>query len=124
MFLGRAEGITKESMIARFSRARFNAALKHIVNRLKSNRRLAGKEFTLAEIMTVYFLTTQRYWGAQARLEDYANILRWVKDCAARPAYQQAMQKRAPEMKLLTEAEAPRLIMMAAGGTQSNHWKK
>lgn len=124
MFLGHAEGVADNAMMKKFSKSRIDAALKHVDERLRTNTWLAGEDFTIADMMTVYIATTQRYWGPQVSLEGYNNILRWLKDCTARPAYQQAMQKGDPEMKVLNEAEAPKVSMMAAGGALSSHWKK
>lgn len=73
--------------------------------------------------MTVYSLTTQRYFGALSNLGPYNNILRWLKDCAARPGYQRAMKKGDPEMHLLLDAEPSKDNMMAYNGLESNNWK-
>jgi glutathione S-transferase len=124
MFLGHAEGVSKDSMIVQFSRERLEAALRHLDDRLEMNRWLAGEHFTLAEIMMVYVVTTQRYWGPQVSLEGHDHLPRWLRDCEARPAYQRAMSKGDLEMKTMNQAEAPEISMMAAGGTKSEHWKK
>jgi glutathione S-transferase len=124
MFLSHAEGVSNDSMIAQFSRGRLEAALKHVDGRLRDNKWLAGDAFTLADIMTVYIVTTQRYWGPQVSLRGHDNLLRWLKDCEARPAYQRAMQKGDPEMKIANQAKAPEVSMMQAGGVESDHWKK
>lgn len=124
MFLDHAEGVSKDSLIAQLSKGRLQAALKHVDERLKENKWLAGEEFTLAEIMTVYIMTTQRFWGPQVSLQGYDNMLRWLSDCEARPAYQRAMQKGDPEMRIMNKAEAPKVSLLVAGGAKSEYWRK
>ena len=46
---------------------------------LETNKYLAGPELTAADVMTLYTVTTQRYWGPQLDLTPYKNILRWVQ---------------------------------------------
>lgn len=123
MFLD-AAGTTSDVPIRQFSTQRIEAGLRHMDDRLKSNKWLAGDEFTAADVMSVYTPTTQRYFGPQISLAPYQNLLRWLKDCSERPAYQRAMQKGDPEMKLLLGAEAPAKGMMEMGGVSSGHWKK
>ncbi|MBS4048552.1 MAG: glutathione S-transferase family protein [Alphaproteobacteria bacterium] len=60
---------------------------------------LAG-EFSAADIMTVFSLTTMRHFQPYD-LSPYPNILRYLARIGARPAYQRAMQKGDPEMDLL-----------------------
>lgn len=116
--------VSKDEMIAQFAEGRLHAGFKHMDERLGQSKWLAGKEFTAAETMSVYALTTQRYFGPRVSLAGYDNILRWLKDCSERPAYQKAMEKGDPEMKLLLRADAPEVGMMESGGSQSSHWKK
>lgn len=123
MFLAHS-GAPSDVLIVQFARQRMNAAWKHLDDRLKNNKWLAGEEFTMADIMTLYCPTTQRYWGPQDDLSAYPNLIRWMKDCEARPAYQTAMQKGDPEMKILNDGPPPKIGMMEAGGVVSDHWKK
>jgi len=106
-----------------FAKARLAANYRTLDDRLSSNKYLAGEGLTAADIMTLYCTSTQRYWGPQINLGEYTNILRWMKECSERPAYQRAMDKGDPEMKRLLGAEAPAKSMMADGGTNSSHWK-
>jgi glutathione S-transferase len=69
-------------------------------DRLENNAYLAGQEFTAADIMSVFSLTTMRYffhWD----LSPYVNILKYLKRISDRPAYQMAMKKGDPTMPLL-----------------------
>jgi glutathione S-transferase len=57
---------------------------------------LAGPEFTCADIMTVYRLTTGVSFGARA-IDDLPNVVAYVKRIEARPAYQKAMKIAGPK---------------------------
>ena len=80
-----------DEMTRTFREARLHAALSTMDSRLAESKWLAGDEFTAADIMPVWSLTTQRYWGPALNLSKYPNIYRWVQDVAARPAYQRAV---------------------------------
>jgi len=84
------------------TRGRLERALALLENRLASVDFLAGTEFTAADIMTVFSLTTMRYFYA-LDLKPYAHILAYLQRMSARPAYQRAMQKGDPGMKLLLD---------------------
>jgi len=74
-----------------FREARLHAALAAMDERLKGSKWLAGEEFTAADVMPVWTLTTQRYWGPLLDLGKYPSIVRWLGDVGARPAYQRAV---------------------------------
>jgi glutathione S-transferase len=57
---------------------------------------LAGREFTCADIMSVFRLTTATLFGAR-RIDDLPNIVDYVKRIEARPAYQKAMSIAGPK---------------------------
>lgn len=62
---------------------------------------LAGAQFTAADIMTVWCLTTMRYYQP-VDLTPYPNIRAYLQQrIATRPAYQRAMAKGDPGMELL-----------------------
>lgn len=123
MFLAAAQLPSDHPLIGGAS-ARIHTALRTLNDRLSSSKYLAGEELTAADTMTLYCTSTQRYWGPQINLGEYKHILRWMKDCGERPAYQRAMAKGDPEMKLLLGADAPHASMLATGGTSSSYWKK
>ncbi|WP_341908812.1 glutathione S-transferase family protein [Ferrovibrio terrae] len=79
---------------------RFGMMLAMLDARLKDNTWLAGADFTAADIMPVFTLTTMRHY-APYDLTPYPNILSYLQRVAARPAYQRAMQKGDPGMELL-----------------------
>lgn len=110
--------------IKSFAQHRLTGVLQRLDAHLSTHHWLAGEELTAADIMTVYSLTTQRYFGPQISLAPYQHILRYLQDCAARPAYQRAMAISDPEMELLVGAEAPEKSLLVCGGTESEVWRK
>lgn len=123
MFIGFVQGEGGE-MVKGMADTRVKAAHRHIDERLKDNKWLAGEEFTAADVMSVYNYSTQRLWGPQVDLSPYPNIVRWLKECSERPAYQKAMEKGDPEMELCLGAEPPAFEMFKIGGTNGKDWKK
>jgi glutathione S-transferase len=81
-------------------RERLERALAHVEARLAQVPWLAGSEFTAADIMSVFSLTTMRYF-MPVDLAPYPNIRAYLARIAARPAYQRAMQQGDPGMTLL-----------------------
>ena len=63
---------------------------RFLENRLGETPFLAGQEFTCADIMVVFRLTTGVLFGARA-IDDLPNTLAYVQRIQARPAYQKAM---------------------------------
>ena len=57
---------------------------------------LAGPEFTCADILSVFRLTTGVVFGAR-RIDDLPNVVAYVKRIEARPAYRKAMQIAGPK---------------------------
>jgi glutathione S-transferase len=84
------------------TRGRLDRALGLVENRLSSVEFLAGTTFTAADIMSVFSLTTMRYFYP-VDLAPYPHILAYLKRMGARPAYQKAMQAGDPGMKLLLD---------------------
>ncbi|QIG95995.1 MULTISPECIES: glutathione S-transferase family protein [unclassified Bradyrhizobium] len=82
------------------TKARVDRSFDLIEARVGGARYLAGDEFTTADIMIGFSLTTMRYFlpydlGRRPNIRDYLGRI------AARPAYQRAMQKGDPGMALL-----------------------
>lgn len=82
------------------SRARLDRAFDLIEARVKQAEYLAGSEFTTADIMSVFSLTTMRYFQPYD-LGRCPNIIKYLARIAARPAYRRAMEKGDPGMALL-----------------------
>jgi glutathione S-transferase len=85
---------------------RFKRALQSMDERLKDNDWLAGSQFTVADIMVVFSLTTYRYVVAYS-LAEYGNILQYLKRVGQREAYQKAMSKCDPGMELVLGPDPP-----------------
>ena len=79
---------------------RLKRVLDLVEARLGDADYFTGNEFTAADIMSVFSLTTMRYF-MPVDLSPYPNILSYLQRIAARPAYQAAMQKGDPGMPLL-----------------------
>jgi len=71
---------------------RLNRALKLVDARLGEAEYLAGSEFTAADIMTVFSLTTMKNF-VPVDLTPYANTKAYLERIAGREAYQRALAK-------------------------------
>lgn len=76
---------------------RLDRALGLVEARLGSADHLAGDEFTAADIMLVFSLTTMRRF-LPLDLAPFPNILAYLQRIGARPAYRRAMRKGDPDM--------------------------
>ncbi|KAB5585552.1 putative glutathione S-transferase [Coniochaeta sp. 2T2.1] len=100
----RANPGTPTAKIAEDRFARFLSALDE---RLKANEWLAGEEFTAADVMLVFPLTTWRYWSGLS-WAGYDGILAYLQRIGKREAYQRAMAKSDPGMELLLGPDPPK----------------
>jgi glutathione S-transferase len=89
-----------DSPRAKFMRARSDRAWAYVEARLGQVPYFAGPDFTAADIVMGFVLTTMRYFVPKD-ISGYPNILAYLQRIAARPAYQRAMAKGDPGMKLL-----------------------
>ena len=79
-------------------------------SRLATNPWLAGDEFTAADIMTVFTLTTMRvFYGFE--LSGYPHILAYLERVVQRDGYKKARAKADPELELMVEGKPPRSFM-------------
>ena len=85
--------------------ARVKNALSHMNNRLLSNAWLAGDEFTAADVMTGWCVTTMRAFEP-IDLSEYEGILGWVKRFNEREAYRTALGKSDPDIDLKETSSA------------------
>jgi len=99
MLLSRLD-LPADNAILMNTRERLERALRLVDHRLSSVEFLAGSEFTAADIMSVFSLTTMRYFYP-ADLAPYPHIVAYINRISARPAYQKAMEQGDPGMKLL-----------------------
>ena len=82
------------------SKARVDRAFDLVDARTREADYLAGAEFTSADIMMGFSLTTMRYF-LPYDLGRCPNIVRYLARIGARPAYRRAMEKGDPGMALL-----------------------
>ncbi|KAF5656279.1 glutathione s-transferase [Fusarium heterosporum] len=102
-----AAKLSDDNPIAQFGKARYGAALKILDERVANNEWLAGSQFTAADIMVVFPLTTMRYFSPYD-LGDYPDILKYLERIAGREAYQKTMKKIDPDMELALGATPPK----------------
>ena len=76
---------------------RLNRVMALVEARLGEAAYLAGGEFTAADIMGVFSLTTMRLFQPVA-LAPYPNILAYLQRIGERPAYRRAMAKGDPHL--------------------------
>ena len=76
---------------------RFDKVMALIENRLGEVPYLAGREFTAADIMSVFSLTTMRLFQP-FDLAPYPHIRGYLQRIGERPAYQRAMAKGDPDL--------------------------
>ena len=86
-----------ESPRARFMRERTETTWKLVEERLGKAPYFAGDEFTAADIIMGFVLTTMRAF-APHDLAPHPNIRAYLKRIGERPAYQRAMAKGDPKM--------------------------
>ena len=94
LFLNRAE-LPADHPVQAAVRGRLERVLALVEDRLQACAYLAGAEFTAADIMSVFSLTTMRRF-LPIDLGPRPNIRAWLRRIGARPAYQRAMGKADP----------------------------
>ena len=77
---------------------RFDRLMALVETRLGEAAYLAGREFTAADIMSVFSLTTMRLFQP-VDLAPYPKILAYLQRIGERPAYRRAMAKGDPDLK-------------------------
>ncbi len=77
--------------------ARFAQVLQFVDARLREATYFAGREFTAADIMSVFSLTTMRLFQP-VDLGPYPGILAYLQRIGERPAYRRAMAKGDPDL--------------------------
>jgi len=99
MILNRLK-LDQDNPILMASRARVDRAFDLIDTRVREAEYFAGKEFTSADIMMGFSLTTMRYFQPYD-LARYPDVVKYLARIGARPAYRRAMEKGDPGMALL-----------------------
>jgi glutathione S-transferase len=96
MFLNMAGG-NEDDPRARFMRERAETPWRMVEERLGEVPYFAGQDFTAADIIMGFILTTMRAFVARD-LGDQPNIRAYLKRIGERPAYKRAMAKGDPNM--------------------------
>lgn len=96
MILGRLN-LPADNALLIAMKARLDLALGLLEQRLAKVDYLAGREFTTADVMLVFTLTTMRLFYPYD-LKPHPSILRYLQRIGSRPAYQKAMAKGDPDM--------------------------
>jgi glutathione S-transferase len=93
--------------------ARVVKAVSHLNNRLLTNAWLAGEEFTAADVMMGFNMTTTRKFEP-IDLTEYEGIQNWLKRIGERDAYRRAMSKGDPELDIEAglSAKGPEVVQM------------
>jgi glutathione S-transferase len=87
-----------DSPRARYMRARAERPWELVETRLGETAYFAGDEFTAADIIMGFPLTTMRAF-APRDISGSPNLLGYLRRIGARPAYQRAMQRADPQMQ-------------------------
>ena len=96
----RRTGLPEDNPMIASTLGRLAKVLGMLDARLAEVPYLAGEGFSAADVMSVFSLTTMRYF-MPFELTGYPNILAYLQRIAARPAYQRAMEKGDPGLRLL-----------------------
>lgn len=99
-----------ENPIGQLVKRRTQSALKQVNDRVKSNTWLAGEEFTAADVMVGFSLTTGRLFSSMD-LSPYEGILEYLKRVGQRPAYQRAMEKGDPGLEPILGGPPPKNML-------------
>jgi len=99
MILNRLK-LADDNPILMGTKARVDRAFDLINARTGEADYLAGKEFTAADIMMGFSLTTMRYFQPYD-IARCPNVVKYLARIGARPAYRRAMEKGDPGMALL-----------------------
>ena len=92
--------LPEDNPVLQATRGRVDRAFDLVNARLGGAEYLAGGEFTSADIMIGFSLTTMRYF-LPYDIGRYPNIVRYLAQISQRPAYRRAMEKGDPGMVLL-----------------------
>ncbi|KAL4783858.1 glutathione S-transferase [Aspergillus varians] len=106
LMMGKLAGLGPDNKMVGYSRERLGKTLKMLDDRVKDNTWFAGEEFTAADVMMVFPLTTGRYF-AQFSLAEYPSLVAYLGRVGERDAYRRAMEKGDPGLELVLGVESP-----------------
>jgi glutathione S-transferase len=93
--LVRRSGMDPDGTMAKLARHGSEVSLKMLEDRLTNNTWLAGEEFTAADVMNFFILTTWRLFFPYS-LEGYDAILSYMQRISKRDGYKRALAKGDP----------------------------
>ncbi len=96
LMVGRV-GLAEDHPVQAAVQGRLDRVMALVEARLGVAHYLAGQEFTAADIMSVFSLTTMRLFQP-VDLQPYPNVLAYLQRIGARPAYRRAMAKGDPDL--------------------------
>ena len=96
MMMSRA-GLPADHPVHASLQMRFDRVMQLVDARLREATYFAGSEFTAADIMSVFSLTTMRLFQP-VNLRSYPGILAYLQRIGKRPAYRCAMAKSDPDL--------------------------
>jgi glutathione S-transferase len=96
MIISRA-GLPADNPVLASVQMRLDRVLQLVDARLREAAYFAGNQFTTADIMSVFSLTTMRLFQP-VNLRPYPGILVYLQRVGKRPAYQRAMAKGDPDL--------------------------
>jgi glutathione S-transferase len=99
-------GLEASNPVSQFVQKRLKTALGMLEERLGKSTWLAGEEFTIADIMPVFSLTTGRLFFPYS-LQDYPNIRKWLERISQREGYKRSMEKGDPGMEPMIGVDPP-----------------
>ena len=88
--------------------------LQLLEDRVAQSTWLAGEEFTAADLLNVFGVTTMLFWSFG--LEKYRAILAWLKRVGEREAYRTAVEKGDPGFTPLLGVGAPEVLWRCRSG--------
>lgn len=101
-----AAGLPADHQLTTMYKQKLSKYFELLDEHVGKNTWLAGEEFTAADVMIIFTLTTMRTF-AGGDLSEYKNVLEYVKRCTDRPAYKAAREKADPELMDMTGGAAP-----------------
>ncbi|KAI9745849.1 MAG: hypothetical protein M1818_000530 [Claussenomyces sp. TS43310] len=101
--------VGEDQPVVKGVRGKLGKILDSLNERLGAATWLAGEEFTAADIMSVFTLTTMRSF-ISLDLSSYPNILAYLQRIGQREAYKRAMAKGDPDLEPLLGGPAPQLM--------------
>ena len=102
-------GLDDSNPMMQIRKQRLHGVLKNVEDRVKTATWLAGDEFTAADIMSVFTLTTMRLF-MPIDLTPYPGIVAYLQRVGEREAYKTAMEKGDPGLVPVLGKEPPELF--------------